>query len=92
MDKRLSIDGLECLTLSKEEKDTYIYSEKGTLIRIEVEENVQGQSDNLNSVNQKNFDVVSDDFLPPKIKWFDVEDRYYYLHIPQFQRVVRASK
>ena len=27
--KVLSIDGLECLTLSKEEKDTYIYSEKG---------------------------------------------------------------
>ena len=84
--KVTTINSLECLTLSKEEKDEYIYSEKGTLVQLQIENNVQAKVNNLDSTNLKAFDVVSDDFLPPKIKWFAVEDSYYYLHIPQFHK------
>ena len=84
--KVLTINDLECLVLGKEEKDEYIYSEKGTLVQIQIEDNTKGQEDYLDTPKPKNFDVVSDDFLPPKIKWFAVEDSYYYLHIPQFHK------
>ena len=55
------------------------------MIRIQVEESVQEQSDNLNRINPKSL-MLSVMISYHQNQMFDVEDRYYYLHIPQFHK------